>query len=53
MVFNLRAQVSDLAGRRLAVYRSELKLTNSEALDKILSSLPLPNYETENKIEGE
>lgn len=39
-MYNIREQVSDKAGRLLAVYKAENGLTNSEALEKILTSIP-------------
>lgn len=49
-MYNIREQVSDLAGRRLAVFKANRgvsghTLTNAEALEQILLALPATSNE--------
>lgn len=38
-MYSINEKVSDLAGRKFAVYKAERGLSNPEALDQILSNL--------------
>ena len=48
-MYNIGEKVSDVAGKRFAVFRAERGLTNAQALNKILCALPTTSKEIDER----